>query len=69
MRDEFEEEWDLSCEQDIAQLEFGGEESAEEIEMKLSLLQLYNERLEKRYIFTFSFSFHFFFELVVRSCV
>jgi hypothetical protein len=41
-------EWDMSCEEAIAELEFESDDSAEEYEMKLSLLEIYNSRLEKR---------------------
>jgi len=48
LREDFEVEWGSSCEDDIASLQFDSDESSDEYEMKLSLLELYNMRLEKR---------------------
>jgi hypothetical protein len=64
-------EWDMSCEDAIAELEFESDDSAEEYEMKLSLLEIYNSRLEKRRmikkyaIFLFVFSIVCLFDLFV----
>lgn len=48
-RREFECEWDDDCEKKIMDIEFGTDDTPEEFELKMELLEVYNERLSKRH--------------------
>jgi transcriptional adapter 2-alpha len=48
-RNEFECEWDDDCEQKIMDIEFTDEDTPEEYEIKMRLLEVYNERISKRH--------------------
>jgi len=48
VRNEFECEWDDGCEQLIMDIEFDDDDTKEEFEIKMELLELYNLRLSKR---------------------
>lgn len=48
-RHEFECEWDDDCERKIMDIEFNDDDTPEEFELKMQLLEVYNERLAKRH--------------------
>jgi hypothetical protein len=48
-RQEFEIEWDNSCEQRVMDIEFTESDTEEDFELKMQLLEMYNERLSKRH--------------------
>ena len=48
LRNEFECEWDDICERQIQDIELNDDDTEEDIELKMRLLEIYNYRLEKR---------------------
>lgn len=48
-RNEFELEWDNACENKIMDIEFSDLDTEEEFNMKMQLLEMYNQRLNKRH--------------------
>lgn len=48
-RREFEIEWDNNCEQRVMDIEFTESDTEQEFELKMRLLEMYNERLDKRH--------------------
>lgn len=48
-RKEFETEWDNFCEKKIMDIEFNESDTEEEFEMKMQMLEMYNQRLNKRH--------------------
>lgn len=49
LRGEFEVEWDNDAENSVKDLIFENDETSEELEAKIRLLEIYNDRLEERY--------------------